>query len=98
MNVLLGQPLTVKPVTPAQVLADERYGHCCLVGVQLGHVEVVHKIHQLLVAWRSIVDTSLQTEGPLQSAAQGLLPSSRHQELASRASMENALHMILMSA
>lgn len=97
MNVLLGQLLTVKPVTPAQVLADERYGHCCLVGVQLGHVEVVHKIHQLLVAWRSIVDTSLQTEGP-QLAAQGLLPSSRHQELASRASMENALHMMLMSA
>lgn len=82
MNVLLGQLLAVKPMAPAQVLADERYRHGCLIGVQLGHVEIVHKVHQLFVARRAIVDTSLQTDAFLHSAIQGLL--AQEPELASR--------------
>ena len=61
VDVLLGQLGSIKPVTPAQVLANQRDGHGCLVGVQLGHVQVIHKIDELLGAWRPIVDASLYT-------------------------------------
>lgn len=47
------------PMAPAQVLADQRDGHRRLVGVQLGHVEVVHKVDQLLGARGAVVDARL---------------------------------------
>ncbi len=60
VNVLLGELGAVKPVAPAQVLADQGDGHGCLVWVQLRHVQVVNKVDQLFVAWWPIVDTGLQ--------------------------------------
>ncbi|KAA6427768.1 MAG: hypothetical protein FRX49_02431 [Trebouxia sp. A1-2] len=60
VDVLLSQFGTVKPVSPAQMLADEGDGHGCLIWIQLGHVQVIHKVDQLLGAWRPIVDASLQ--------------------------------------
>lgn len=59
VDVLLGQLGAVKPVAPAQVLTDEGNGHGCLIGVELGHVQVINKIDQLLGPRRAIVDTSL---------------------------------------
>ena len=44
VDVLLSQLGPVKPVTPAQVLADEGDGHGSLIGIQLGHVQVIHKV------------------------------------------------------
>lgn len=59
IDVLLGQFGPVKPVTPAQVLADEGDGHGCLIGIQLGHVQVINKVDELLGAWWSVVNSSL---------------------------------------
>lgn len=59
VDVLLCQLGPVKPMAPAQVLSDERDGHGCLIGVQLGHVEVINKVDQLLCTRWTIVDTSL---------------------------------------
>ena len=64
MDVLLGELLAVKPVTPSQMLPNEGNGHGCLIGIKLGHIEVIHKVHKLLVARRSIIDTRLQQNHP----------------------------------
>ncbi len=60
MDVLLGELLAVEPMAPAQVLPDEGDGHGCLIRIQLGHVQVVHEVHQLLVARWPVIDTGLQ--------------------------------------
>ena len=63
VDVLLGQLGTVKPVTPAQVLTDEGDGHGCLIRIQLGHVQVVNKVDELLGARWTVIDTSLHIQG-----------------------------------
>lgn len=59
VDVLLGQLGSVEPVAPAQVLPDEGDGHGRLVWIQLGHVQIIHKVDELFCAWWPIVDASL---------------------------------------
>lgn len=59
VDVLLGQLGSVEPVAPTQVLPDEGDGHGCLVWVQLGHVQIIHKVDELFCTWWPIVDASL---------------------------------------
>ena len=68
VDVLLRELGAVEPVPPAEVLPDERDGHGGLVGVQLGHVEVVDKVDERLGARGPKVDPGLLLEGPLHDA------------------------------
>lgn len=60
VDVLLSQLGSVKPMTPAQMLPDKRDRHGCLIGVKLGHVQIINKVDQLFCPWWTIVDTSLR--------------------------------------
>mmetsp|Transcript_10037 Transcript_10037/g.27399 ORF Transcript_10037/g.27399 Transcript_10037/m.27399 type:complete len:345 (+) Transcript_10037:6589-7623(+) len=66
VDVLLRQLVAVKPVAPAQVLSDEGDGHGGFVGIQLRHVQVVHKVDEGLCAWRTVVHACLLLQGRLQ--------------------------------
>ena len=50
-------------------MPDERDRHGSLIWIQLGHVEVINKVDELLVARRAIVDTSLHTPTVLKTLA-----------------------------
>mmetsp|Transcript_31715 Transcript_31715/g.90095 ORF Transcript_31715/g.90095 Transcript_31715/m.90095 type:complete len:624 (+) Transcript_31715:5424-7295(+) len=71
VDVLLNELRAVKPVAPAQVLADERDGHGGLVEIQLGHVQVVHEVDERLGAGWAKVDAGLLLQRALQDALEG---------------------------
>jgi hypothetical protein len=53
-------------MAPGEVLPDQADGHGSLVWVELGHVEVINKVHKVLSAWWPIVDASLLLKGRLE--------------------------------
>ena len=61
--------LAVEPVAPAEMLPDLRDGHGGVVRVQLGHVQVIHEVDELILPRRAVVHTRLL----LQLALQDLL-------------------------
>lgn len=66
MNGVVSKASSALPVPPTDVLPDETNGHCSLVWIQLGHVEVINKVNQMLCSWWSIVHSSLLLEWRLE--------------------------------
>jgi hypothetical protein len=66
MNHLGRELRAIEPVSPAEVLANVRDGHRGVVSVQLGHVEVVNKVNELVVSGGPVVDASFLLQLGLQ--------------------------------
>jgi hypothetical protein len=59
VDILLRQLGPVVPMAPAKVLPDQANRHCSLICIQLGHVQIVNKVDQLLGARRAVVNPRL---------------------------------------
>lgn len=59
------------PVAIVQVLPEQGVGLHGAVGVHLGHVQVIHEVHQPLGAWGAVIPASLFLQRLLQHTWRG---------------------------
>lgn len=64
-------PSSLIPVAIVQVLPEQCVGLHGPIGVHLGHVQVIDKVHQPLCAWGAVVPASLFLQRLLQHTCRG---------------------------